>query len=63
MTAAPSSYAALPADLQTDRSTIVSLWVTNLGHPERRQDKYDWFYLRNPADASGWPSLERGTSG
>lgn len=49
MTAAPSSYAALPADLQTDRSIIVSLWVTNLGHPERRQDKYDWFYLRNPA--------------
>lgn len=51
MTAAKSSYAALPADLRTDRSTIVSLWVSNLGHPERRQDKYDWFYLRNPAGA------------
>ena len=51
MTAAASSYAALPADLSTDRSTIVSLWVSNLGHPERRQDKYDWFYLRNPAGA------------
>ena len=49
MTAAPSSYAALPANLQTDRATIVSLWVSNLGHPERREDKYDWFYLRNPA--------------
>ncbi|MDD4888076.1 MAG: hypothetical protein PHO64_14365, partial [Thiomonas sp.] len=51
MTAAASSYAALPDDLSTDRSTIVSLWVSNLGHPERRQDKYDWFYLRNPAGA------------
>lgn len=51
MTAAAPSYAALPADLSTDRSTIVSLWVSNLGHPERRQDKYDWFYLRNPAGA------------
>lgn len=51
MTAAASSYAALPADLSTDRGTIVSLWVSNLGHPERRQDKYDWFYLRNPAGA------------
>ncbi|WP_079419646.1 GNAT family N-acetyltransferase [Thiomonas intermedia] len=49
MTAAPSSYAALPADLQSDRATIVSLWVSNLGHPGRREDKYDWFYLRNPA--------------
>jgi len=39
MTAAPSSYAALPADLQTDRSTIVSLWVSNLGHPERRHHR------------------------
>ncbi|OYV35720.1 MAG: GNAT family N-acetyltransferase [Thiomonas sp. 20-64-5] len=51
MTAAASSYAVLPADLSTDRNTIVSLWVSNLGHPERRQDKYDWFYLRNPAGA------------
>ena len=51
MTAASSSYAALPADLQTDRSSIIALWVSNLGHPERRQDKYDWFYLRNPAGA------------
>ncbi|WP_449371000.1 GNAT family N-acetyltransferase [Thiomonas sp.] len=49
MTAASSRYVALPADLQTDRATIVSLWVSNLGHPERRQDKFDWFYLRNPA--------------
>ncbi|MGC8507766.1 MAG: GNAT family N-acetyltransferase [Thiomonas sp.] len=51
MSAAASSYAALPADLSTDRSTIVSLWASNLGHPERRQDKFDWFYLRNPAGA------------
>ncbi|MGC9163965.1 MAG: GNAT family N-acetyltransferase [Thiomonas sp.] len=51
MSAAASSYAALPADLRTDRSTIVSLWASNLGHPERRQDKFDWFYLRNPAGA------------
>lgn len=51
MAAASSSYAVLPADLSTDRTGIVSLWVSNLGHPERRQDKYDWFYLRNPAGA------------
>ncbi|CUB00581.1 hypothetical protein [Thiomonas bhubaneswarensis] len=51
MTAAPSSYAVLPADLQADRDIIVSLWISNLGHPGRRQDKYDWFYLRNPAGA------------
>lgn len=49
MTAAASSYAALPADLRADRSVIVSLWASNLGHAERRQDKFDWFYLRNPA--------------
>jgi hypothetical protein len=50
MTAA-SSYVALAADLRADRQTIVSLWASNLGHPERREDKFDWFYLRNPAGA------------
>lgn len=49
--AAASSYVALPANLHADRRTIVSLWASNLGHPERREDKFDWFYLRNPAGA------------
>ena len=48
MSDSPSSYAVEPASLETDRDVIIALWASNLGQPERRRDKFDWFYLRNP---------------
>lgn len=44
-----ASYRVEPADLDNDAQHIVALWSFNLGHAERRQAKFDWFYRHNPA--------------
>ena len=48
MSDSPPSYAVTGADLESDREAIVALWSSTLGHAERRNDKFDWFYRRNP---------------
>lgn len=44
-----NAYRVEPADLDADARTIIDLWSSNLGHAERRQGKFDWFYRDNPA--------------
>ncbi len=51
MSESPPAYAVSRADLDSDREAIVTLWSNTLGHAERRNDKFDWFYRRNPGGA------------
>lgn len=46
---AQEAYRVEPADLDTDAHDIIALWSSNLGHAERRQGKFAWFYRGNPA--------------
>jgi hypothetical protein len=48
-TSEQACYWVDPADLDKDAQHIVTLWSFNLGHAERRQAKFDWFYRHNPA--------------
>ena len=41
-------YRVEAASLDADARGIVDLWADNLGHPERRATKLDWFYRCNP---------------
>ena len=47
--AEPEAYRVEPADLDADAHGIIALWSSNLGHAERRQGKFEWFYRGNPA--------------
>ena len=41
-------YRVEAASLDAEAQEIVGLWSDNLGHPERRATKLDWFYRCNP---------------
>ncbi len=47
-----NTYQVRIATLAEDGPRIVELWAANLGHAERRQAKFDWFYRNNPTGAS-----------
>ena len=41
-------YRVEAASLDAEAQEIINLWADNLGHPERRAAKLEWFYRCNP---------------
>jgi hypothetical protein len=45
------TYTAVAANIDTDRDKILTLWKRGLSHAGMPEEKFDWFYQKNPAGA------------
>jgi hypothetical protein len=43
------TYTAVVSNIDTDRDKILALWKRGLTHAGMPEEKFDWFYRRNPA--------------
>jgi hypothetical protein len=45
------TYTAVASNIDTDRDKILALWKRGLTHAGMPEEKFDWFYRKNPAGA------------
>jgi hypothetical protein len=45
------TYTAVASNIDTDRDKILALWKGGLTHAGMPEEKFDWFYRKNPAGA------------